>query len=123
MARPITSIADLRLLAKRRLPRAIFDYADRGSYDEVRVGRNPRDLDALVFRQRAAVDVYKRNLATTLVGQIPLARERARLRSLSVGQPVAPEADVPGGLSYTRSPRGAKVVTGGAKYAFITLGA
>jgi L-lactate dehydrogenase (cytochrome) len=76
VARPITSISDLRLLAKRRLPSAIFGYADRGSYDESTLGRNRRDLDALAFRQRVAMDVSKRDLATTLVGQpvsFPLA--------------------------------------------------
>ena len=76
VARPITSIADLRLLAKRRLPSAIFDYADRGSYDEVTPERNRRDLEALAFRQRVAVDVSARDLSTTLVGQpvsMPLA--------------------------------------------------
>jgi L-lactate dehydrogenase (cytochrome) len=70
VARPITSIADLRVLAKRRLPSAIFDYADRGSYDEVTLERNRRDLNALAFRQRVAVDVSQRELATTLVGQL-----------------------------------------------------
>jgi L-lactate dehydrogenase (cytochrome) len=74
--RIITSIADLRALARRRLPRAIFDYADRGSYDEITLRRNRSDLDALVFRQRVAVDVSKQSLETTIVGQpasMPLA--------------------------------------------------
>ena len=43
----ITSIADLRERARRRVPRAIFDYADRGSYDEVTLARNRDDLDGL----------------------------------------------------------------------------
>jgi L-lactate dehydrogenase (cytochrome) len=65
----ITSIADLRELARRRVPRAIFDYADRGSYDELTLRRNRADLDALTFRQRVAVDVSQQLLATTLVGE------------------------------------------------------
>jgi L-lactate dehydrogenase (cytochrome) len=70
MPRPtITSIADLRELALRRVPRAIFDYADRGSYDELTLRRNRADLDALMFRQRVAVDVSKQSLDTTLLGQ------------------------------------------------------
>lgn len=70
MGRPvITSIADLRELARRRVPRAIFDYADRGSYDELTLRRNRTDFDALTFRQRVAVDVSKQSLDTTLVGQ------------------------------------------------------
>ncbi len=69
-------IDDLRSLAKRRIPRAIFEYADRGSYDEITFERNRSDLKALSFRQRVMIDVSKQELATTLVGEaaaIPLA--------------------------------------------------
>ncbi|MBB6095473.1 L-lactate dehydrogenase (cytochrome) [Povalibacter uvarum] len=72
----INSIADLRERARRRIPRAIFEYADRGSYDEVTFRRNRHDLEALAFRQRVMVDVSKQALATTLLGEpaaIPLA--------------------------------------------------
>lgn len=72
----INSIADLRELARRRVPRAIFEYADRGAYDEVTFERNRSDLRALEFRQRVMVDVSRQSLATTLLGQpatIPLA--------------------------------------------------
>jgi L-lactate dehydrogenase (cytochrome) len=72
----INSIADLRDLARRRVPRAIFDYADRGSYDEVTLQRNRHDLDALQFRQRVMIDLSKLSLATTLLGEpatMPLA--------------------------------------------------
>ena len=41
----LNSIADLRARARRRVPRAIFDYADRGSYDELTIRRNRDDLD------------------------------------------------------------------------------
>lgn len=65
----ITSIADLRDLARKRIPRAIFDYADRGSYDEVTLRRNRADLEAIALRQRVAIDVSAQSLATTLAGQ------------------------------------------------------
>ncbi len=65
----ITSIADLRAEARRRVPRAIFDYCDRGSYDEVTLRRNRSDYEAIQFRQRVAVDVSSQSLATTLVGE------------------------------------------------------
>jgi L-lactate dehydrogenase (cytochrome) len=65
----INSIADLRELASRRIPRAIFEYADRGSYDEITLRRNRTELDAVRLRQRVMVDVSKRSLATTLAGQ------------------------------------------------------
>jgi len=64
----ILSIGDLRDLARRRLPRAIFDYADGGSYDERTLRRNAEDLDALRFRQRVMVDVSAISLASTLAG-------------------------------------------------------
>jgi L-lactate dehydrogenase (cytochrome) len=64
----ILNIEDLRELAKRRIPRAIFDYADGGSYDERTIRRNAADLDAMTFRQREMVDVSKISLATTFMG-------------------------------------------------------
>ena len=65
----INSIADLRELARRRVPRAIFDYADRGSYDEITFNRNLDDLHAIQLRQRVMVDVSKQQLATTVLGE------------------------------------------------------
>lgn len=70
MSRPIiTCNEDLRQLARRRLPRAIFDYIDRGSYDEITLRANRDDLDAIRVRQRVMIDVDHRSLATTLVGE------------------------------------------------------
>lgn len=65
----INCIADMRELARRRIPRAIFEYADRGSYDEITLGRNRAGLAALSFRQRVMVDVSDLVLATTMVGE------------------------------------------------------
>jgi L-lactate dehydrogenase (cytochrome) len=70
------SIEDLRQEARRRVPRAIFDYADRGSYDELTFDRNLSDLKALEFRQRVMVDVSQQQLSTTILGErweIPVA--------------------------------------------------
>jgi L-lactate dehydrogenase (cytochrome) len=64
----ILSVEDLRELAKRRIPRAIFDYADGGAYEERTMRRNSADLDALSFRQRVMVDVSNISLATSFVG-------------------------------------------------------
>jgi L-lactate dehydrogenase (cytochrome) len=72
----VTCIEDLRILAQRRIPRAIFQYADHGSYDELTLARNRADLDALTFRPRVMVDFSQLDLATTLVGEnavMPLA--------------------------------------------------
>ena len=74
--RVINSIADFRALARRRIPRAIFEYADRGSYDELTLRRNRAELDAVRLRQRVMVDVANRSLATSMAGQassMPLA--------------------------------------------------
>jgi len=65
----INSIEDLRQLARRRVPRAIFDYADRGSYDEITFNRNLADLHAIQLRQRVMVDVSKQQLATNVLGE------------------------------------------------------
>ncbi|NYE26921.1 L-lactate dehydrogenase (cytochrome) [Pigmentiphaga litoralis] len=56
-------------MAKRRVARAIFDYVDSGSYDEVTLHANCNDLAALRLRQRVMVDVSSRNLASTMLGQ------------------------------------------------------
>jgi len=72
----IQSIDDLRKMARRRIPRVIFDYADGGSYQERTLRANAADLDALSFRQRVMVDVSSTSLATTVLGteiSMPLA--------------------------------------------------
>jgi L-lactate dehydrogenase (cytochrome) len=72
----MTCIADLRALAQRRVPRAFFDYADAGSYAEETLRANRADLEKVKLRQRVLIDVDKRDLSTTIVGQkvsLPLA--------------------------------------------------
>lgn len=72
----ITSIADLRELARRRVPKALFDYVDGGSYDEVTLRRNREDFDAIRLRPRALIDVARQELATRILGApaaMPLA--------------------------------------------------
>jgi L-lactate dehydrogenase (cytochrome) len=65
----ITCIEDLRLEHKRRVPKAFFDYADRGSYTEDTLRANHNDLQQIKFRQRILVDVSKRDLSTTILGE------------------------------------------------------
>jgi L-lactate dehydrogenase (cytochrome) len=65
----INSIADLRALARRRIPRALFDYIDRGSYDEHTWRRNASDLRELTLRQRVLVDVSRLSTAVTVLGE------------------------------------------------------
>ena len=65
----ITCIEDLRQLARRKVPRAFFDYADSGSYQEDTLRANRADLEAIKLRQRVLVDVSERSLAATVIGQ------------------------------------------------------
>ncbi|MBB3769787.1 L-lactate dehydrogenase (cytochrome) [Angulomicrobium tetraedrale] len=72
----VTNIQDLRQIAMRKVPRAIFHYADRGSYDEVTLKANKADLAAIPLRQRVMIDVSDRSTATTMIGEkvaLPLA--------------------------------------------------
>jgi len=88
MAGVITNVLDLRELARRRVPRAFFEYADHGAYDELTLRANRTALEALRFRQRVLVDVAQRNLATTLLGQpvsMPLALAPVGLTGLQRG--------------------------------------
>ena len=64
----VTCIEDLRELAKKRVARAIFDYVDRGSYDEATLRANRADLESLALRQRVGIDVDKRSTRTTMLG-------------------------------------------------------
>ena len=65
----ITCIEDLRQLHMRNVPKAFFDYADRGSYSEDTLRANHDDLQQIKFRQRILVDVSKRDLSTTILGE------------------------------------------------------
>jgi len=65
----ITCIEDLRQLARKRVPRAFYDYADSGSYTESTYRANADDLAAIKLRQRVAVNVDNRSTRSTLLGQ------------------------------------------------------
>jgi L-lactate dehydrogenase (cytochrome) len=72
----VTNIDDLRRMAQRRVAKAVFDYVDRGSYDEATMRANRADLEALRFRQRVAINVDQRSTRSTMVGEevaIPVA--------------------------------------------------
>jgi L-lactate dehydrogenase (cytochrome) len=64
-----TCIEDLRTLARRKVPRAFFDYVDGGSYNEETLRANRADLETIKLRQRVLVDVSQRSLATTIIGE------------------------------------------------------
>ena len=66
------SVGDYRELARRRLPRYLFDYIDGGSFAEQTLANNVADLARVTLRQRVLRDVSKVDLSTTVLGQ-PIA--------------------------------------------------
>ncbi len=65
----ITCIEDLRVLAKRRVPRMFYDYADSGSWTEGTYRANQADFAPIQLRQRVAVNMEGRSTATTMIGE------------------------------------------------------
>lgn len=68
MTAPLT-IAELKQVARRRVPKMFFDYVDVGSYTESTYRENEADFVKIKFRQRVLVDISDRSLATTMVGE------------------------------------------------------
>jgi L-lactate dehydrogenase (cytochrome) len=67
--RVITCVEDLRFLARRRVPRMFDDYVDSGSWTESTYRANERDLATICFRQRVAVNIEKRSVKSTMIGE------------------------------------------------------
>jgi len=63
------SVRDYRELARRRLPRQLFDYVDGGACEETTLAANRRDLQEVLLRQRVLRDVSGRSLATSVLGE------------------------------------------------------
>ena len=81
----IVTIEDLRRRARRRLPRAVFDYIDGGAEDEVTLRANRRAFERITFQPRALVDVGTPDLSTIVLGQrlaVPLILAPAGLVGL-----------------------------------------
>lgn len=66
----ITTVEDLRVLAKKRLPKMFYDYADTGSWTEQTYRDNETDFARLRLRQRVAVDMENRSLEMPMVGEM-----------------------------------------------------
>ena len=63
------NVYDLRAAAKRRLPRGVFEFVDRGSEDGIAVANNRAAFERIKLRHRALVDVSGRTMNTTLFGK------------------------------------------------------
>jgi L-lactate dehydrogenase (cytochrome) len=108
MAQPITCIEDLRLLAKRRVPRMFYDYADSGGWTESTYRANEADFQRVYLRQRVAVDMSNRTLASTMVGQpvsMPVALAPVGMTGMqhADGEILAARAAAAVGIPFTLS--------------------
>ncbi len=68
MSSVITNVEDLRVLAKRRVPRMFYDYADSGSWTESTYRANESDFQKIKLRQRVAVNMEGRSIRARMVG-------------------------------------------------------
>jgi len=106
------SITDYRELARRRLPRFLFEYIDGGSYAETTLGRNVSDLRDVALRQRVLRDVSNIDLSATLFGQkqsLPVALAPVGLAGMNArrGEVQAARAAAAFGVPFTLSTVGA----------------
>jgi L-lactate dehydrogenase (cytochrome) len=104
----VTCIDDLREMAKKRVARAVFEYADRGSYSEATLRANRADLDALALRQRVGIDVERRSTRGSMIGQevaMPVALAPVGLTGLNWadGEILAARAAQRFGVPFTLS--------------------
>lgn len=102
----MTCIEDLRLAARRRVPRAFFGYAEAGSYTEATLAANRADLQRISLRQRVLVDISQRSTSTTLLGErvtLPVALAPIGIGGLQWGngEILACRAAQAAGIPYT----------------------
>jgi L-lactate dehydrogenase (cytochrome) len=84
----ITCIEDLRQLARKRVPRAFFDYVEAGSYSQETLRFNREDMEKVKLRQRVLVDMSGRDLSTTILGKkaaLPIALAPVAMTGLQHG--------------------------------------
>jgi L-lactate dehydrogenase (cytochrome) len=105
---PILEIADLKTLARKRVPKLFFDYADSGSYTEGTYRANESDFSRIKLRQRVLVDMSGRTLETTMVGEkvkMPVALAPTGLTGMqhADGEMLAAKAAEEFGVPFTLS--------------------
>src|SRR6266513_1402422 len=104
----VVNIEDLRRVAKRRLPRVVFDYIDGGAEAELTLRENCRAFEAVTFRPRCAVATSTCDLGTTVLGtslSMPLILAPVGSSRLFYprGEEVAARAAGAAGIAYTLS--------------------
>ena len=104
----ITTIEDLRVLAKRRVPKMFFDYMASGSWTETTLRQNMEDFGKITFRQRVAVDLSNRMVQTRMLGEtvtMPVALAPTGLAGMqhANGEILAAKAAMNFGVPFTLS--------------------
>lgn len=104
----ILEIKDLQQLARRRVPRMFYDYADSGSYTESTYRANEAEFRSILLRQRVAVDIADRSLASEMIGQpvsMPVALAPTGLTGMqhADGEILAARAAAKFGVPFTLS--------------------
>ena len=104
----ITTIEDLRQLAKKRVPKMFYDYADTGSWTESTYRANEADFHKIKLRQRVAVNMENRSTATKMVGidmKMPVAIAPVGLTGMqhADGEILAAKAAEAFGIRFTLS--------------------
>src|SRR6476646_1357665 len=102
------SIEDLRRMARRNVPGVFFEYMEAGSYSEATRDANIEDMRAIKLRQRVLVDMSRRSLSTTVLGEeleLPLAIAPTGLSGMQYadGEILACRAAHAAGIQYTLS--------------------
>ena len=104
----ILEIRDLKALARRRVPKLFFDYADSGAWTEGTYRANEEDFAGIKLRQRVLVDMSDRSLETTMIGQkvsMPVALAPTGLTGMqhADGEMLAAQAAEAFGVPFTLS--------------------
>ncbi len=104
----ILKIRDLKALARRRVPKLFFDYADSGAWTEGTYRANEEDFAGIKLRQRVLVDMSDRSLETTMIGQkvsMPVALAPTGLTGMqhADGEMLAAQAAEAFGVPFTLS--------------------
>lgn len=107
MAQALT-IAELKKVARRRVPKMFFDYADSGAWTEGTYRANEEDFDRIKLRQRVLVDMTNRSLESTMIGErvsMPVALAPTGLTGMqhADGEILAAQAAEAFGVPFTLS--------------------
>ncbi len=104
----VTDVADMKALAKRRVPKMFYDYADTGSWTMSTYRENEAALQRQKLRQRVARNIDNRSVKTTMIGEdvtMPVALAPVGLTGMqhADGEILAAQAAEEFGVPFTLS--------------------